>query len=154
MSIIEWRVIPWWARACSCSPAGSIVAFPPVLHAGPCVGAVMPACCPYHTVVCAHPGAGEVPMEMAMATVLAPCTYPCIHDRFRSDVSLIHGPLRPSGAAAPPAGLHHQKSRTNHRYPYPPPSLFISLFSYWHAVRVNFMSSFYAPASYLHWKQK
>lgn len=93
-------------------------------------------------------------MEMAMATVLAPCTYPCIHDRFRSDVSLIHGPLRPSGAAAPPAGLHHQKSRTNHRYPYPPPSLFISLFSYWHAVRVNFMSSFYAPASYLHWKQK
>lgn len=96
----------------------------------------MPACCPYHTVVCAHLGAGEVPMEMAMATVLAPCTYPCIHDRFRSDVSLIHGPLRrPSGAAAPPAGLHHQKSRTNHRYPYPPPSLFISLFSYWHAVR-------------------
>jgi hypothetical protein len=79
----------------------------PCCRPGSCVGAVMPPA--------AQAIWGQVTMEMAMAMVLAPCTYPSSTIQLaRSGVSLIDGPRRPA-IAARSLGLHHQYAI--HRYP-------------------------------------
>jgi hypothetical protein len=141
MSIIEWRVIPWWPRACSCSP-GSIVAFPPAACRP--VRRRSDACLPpspHSSSMCPSGGrwgdngngngdgigAMHIPMHPRSIQVRCqpnPWSPPAVRPALLA--SCCCSPGRP----APP-----EVSRTNHRYPYPPPSLFISLFSYWHAVR-------------------